>query len=265
MRAGDPDVEIRLVPGLTISGTVRDAEGNPPASDDLRVGAHPLDGESRWCGAGSVSKEDGGFAVTGLAPGAYRVGLFDGTNGIFLGEHEAAAGEQDVRLRLPRRGSLRVRVGGPEAEFGCTVEIWVAGTTTRRASMYHGARPSFDLRGVPTDEPLIVVARSPLGHVAAAGGVRTGDTVTLELVQGLPLGGELRRRTRDVSPFLGRLYALRTGACFELSLPDDGEFYAERGVLAGRYELRYVAVDGTETVVARDVEAGQEDLEIWMP
>jgi hypothetical protein len=77
------------------------------------------------------------------------------------------------------------------------------------------------------------------------------------------------RRLRAERPWIrrwgGELYAPSASGCFDLWLQEEGEFGSECELPPGRYELRLVARDGTETVVAREVEAGQEDLELWLP
>lgn len=264
VRAGDPEITIRLVDGLVIAGRCLTPAGRPARRKHLTVYAYdPTDPDAPcpWC---EVSAEDGTFVLRGLSPVDYMVDIVDTERDVTLEVLRVTAGKTDLVVRLARRGTLRVRLDSKRNIDVKLVGICVCEAGTHR--LVHRSRDrdttEFDVPGLPAHIPLDVAVWTLGGLVGSARNVRAGGEITLEVVEQVPLQGLLQLPAgRELPPFEG-LYAVSDRAFFPLDLSSDGTFDDDYGVAPGRYDLHFVASDGTVRVIARNVEADTEDLEI---
>lgn len=265
VHAGDLEVALPLVPALSIAGSVRHEDGSFPAPERFFVVARSLQGTNSHSSV-DLDRADGKFEIRGLAQGAHRLDLHDEEHRMFLATRVAQAGDHEVALTIPRCGSLRVELVGRKRLWGVMLDIWVAGTTTRRCWVLGRDYTSFfEIGMLPVADTYAVVVQDLDGRVASVGGARVGSSVRLTLAEGLPLAGVLRRRDGSLASLDGMLCALNDAGCFWLTLSADGTFGKNACLPPGCYELRYVETDGTETVVATDVDAGRENLDLWLP
>lgn len=95
--AGSTDLRLQLVRGLSVSGRLLDAAGNPLADTNLS-----LVNAATSRTVGTRTDGEGHFATTGLVAGTYAVEVWTGAanNLVKQGCGTVEAGQQDVELRL---------------------------------------------------------------------------------------------------------------------------------------------------------------------
>ena len=125
-RGDNPDVVVRLQPGASIVGTLRDVTGQPGAGVMLRAsydgsedfGELDRDLESRLLADRTcVVQPDGSFAITGLLPATYDLRAVLTLDDQRLQKVTVAAGQQlRVDLQTERLWQLRIRARDPAGE-----------------------------------------------------------------------------------------------------------------------------------------------------
>lgn len=114
-------VLVEVLPAFTISGHIVDDRGEPVS--DLRV---------RCCGTQASTDEVGRFAILGVLPGEYPLGIrgksTPAQTSLFHKELEVVLVDRDMNLEiiLRPRLSLNIEIVGPEGEGVNSVEIEVA-------------------------------------------------------------------------------------------------------------------------------------------
>ncbi len=91
-KAGDSGIEIRLEPGLEISGVLVDAHGKPVKARGLSANQFAVFENRCW---GEIAG-DGSFLVKGLARGKAELGAFAGDDHVELGEFDVPS--RDLRI-----------------------------------------------------------------------------------------------------------------------------------------------------------------------
>ncbi len=258
--------ELRLEPGATITGTVRDAEGTP--LEGVRVlipDGHSSPAMIMMSGSGVLTNADGRFRLEGAAVGrrlleAHAPGFRTGKV-----ELELAAGENVADFALERGAVISGRVLAPGGEpiSGATVRV-LAGP----------GRPSFGLPSAQSDpqgrfridglEPgTISVIAEAEGYAAtqsppieAAGEVAGIDLV---LERGARIVGELRGLSFDQ---LGRVVVAATRSSSRLrgSASFEGRYTIE-GVGPGRWSV-VAMIEGRVARGEVDVPAGVDEVQL---
>jgi protocatechuate 3,4-dioxygenase beta subunit len=122
---GAARVDLALLPGLSITGSVRDPLGQPVAR--ARVEAWPV--ETGGNPLLATTRVDGTFVVLGLVAGKHRLrvlarGFHD------LDQEDVAAGRFDVQVVLQPRHTVRVTARGPDGQvlrrYQLAVRRWFA-------------------------------------------------------------------------------------------------------------------------------------------
>ncbi len=157
---GTLDVEILLLRGGTIAGTVRDPSGALVAGANvmLRAGFMPT--------SGTKSRDDGSYAITSIPPGSYVIGIApeDEENAF------NATMRDSVSVTVAEGETLRVDIGG-SARTGCRI---------------HG-RVLIDDRPVPGVEVVLLGASKKRPALSDPRMTETGDSGEYELTD-VPAG-----------------------------------------------------------------------------
>lgn len=264
IRAGQADIELTLREGLQITGRIVLPKGVRLHQPMLR--AEPTTGE----GASHSDQvlDAGTFKLDALQDARYRLRLIDRTEvgGLsLLVETQVKAGTTGVTLRVPRLGSLEVTLAGTEEAqemfTRSTVNAYVSGTTRWAA---HGSATwtGGAIAGLPTSQRYDLTISHWSGYVGRASSVAPGDSVTIELVEGVMLAGQIT--TAEPLGVLSRhrLLAKGAGCCFKVFMDDEGSF--EDTVMPGTYDLILVKPDASERVLARGVKAGAGPLNLTL-
>ena len=260
VRAGDGPITLRLDPGETISGRLISAEAGVPAGRHI-VTCGPRGAWGQDNGSFSaVSPDDGSFQLRGLVEGAHDVVVRNRDTGVVVDKRRARAGEPQIEIRLPTVGEIQLVIDDRDDVHEISYWVWAHGTHERVASGVRFRVLPHTLAGLPTSGAYDIVLSDYEGHVGVVSNVRVGARAKLKLVEGVGLSGTLLRGGKPAVEQDGNLYARQSGACFELSIEDDGTFDTYDYLLPGTYDLHYVAPDGSEQIVARGVEAGADDV-----
>ena len=97
-RAGDAGIEVRLDPGVSLSGRFVDAEGRGLMVNALFTSQEGFDRNSAW---GERISSDGLFVVKGLRPGKVSLQVIVGGEHVGLGWFDAPAA--DLKVNVPLR------------------------------------------------------------------------------------------------------------------------------------------------------------------
>jgi len=168
--AGDPPLEIVLVQGCTLAGTVVDAASGAGVRADLACGSPEL-GEPKLASIG----DDGRFELTGVEAGTYcilartRDGRAGMTTGIALSAN-ASRSESRIEVSAATRLTVRRRGGGEHA----TVELRVGRAALVREDLPDGVSREWSLPAgswelallIGTDPPTVRAVETRLGATA---------------------------------------------------------------------------------------------------
>ncbi|MEZ6006204.1 MAG: hypothetical protein R3F05_00340 [Planctomycetota bacterium] len=252
-RAGD-HLEVRTIAAQRIQGRI---EGSDDVTG-LVVRAQLVGGGERTWSWQPDDAGDADFDLRLLPPGQYRVALVDahGTTAT-LDEQSVAAGTRDVVLDAASSSWIHVRCE-PQ---GLRATGRVVDAETGRAAGRAYARDD------------VLRARTLLGHrydiiVVAASGT-TGENPLVGHVAGVEAGSEVVLALQSASRLTGRFHGDGVGLFRELvarqgtaSFPVQfvGRASFEAWVLPGAYEIVGRTESGSETVLARGIEPGQQGI-----
>lgn len=197
---GTGNLEIVLEEGLTISGTVMDADGKPVAN--VTISCNPLvrDRENRQPNRNTTTDSAGAFSVGGLSPGDFQLSLANwtgsGQQGLVLeNADKIAAGSQGIRLvatkGLTIAGSVVDEAGGPARGAFVSAQPKAGG---RGRSARVGDDGTFELTGLApggTYRVLVQAPGHPMGQVEDVAPGTAGVRVVL------PKGYEASGRVTD--------------------------------------------------------------------
>lgn len=241
-------------PGGAISGTVRDAEGQP-VPEAVVAGRPEAEGESEWSAFGAQTEASGRYTLDSLSPGTYRLtatapGFQSQTREATLGAEGPADG---IDFRLERGRAMWGRVVDPQGAAIAEADVLVvpvggdpiaaAQGRTDRLGAFRITAPAAG----PLDVTVLALGWAPLRIFGVLPPARHDDP-GLELRVGP--GGSLRVRivgatgqtvaglrpvVRPASPFAGMDYLF----LFDPVPPTDagGESAIER-LAPGDYEVR---------------------------
>jgi hypothetical protein len=152
--AGTTGVRIEVVSGLTIVGSVTNADGTPAESGWVNGNAIGSDGQFDASRTGRVQGmvANGTFHVSGLQAGRYRLNVRVGAQNRNV---EADAGDTGVRVELVETGAVRGRVTRADglALTQCTVSV---GGPNGSAWVGVGADGEFEATGLPRGRYTVV-------------------------------------------------------------------------------------------------------------
>jgi protocatechuate 3,4-dioxygenase beta subunit len=275
---GARGVRIVVDDSRIVQGRVLDPSGDPVTEGS--VAAIPEDGDAgpalTWISSG------GGFRLSGLEPGRYRLVHVARRGGVsvdsdwltargtpLIGGESVAAGSRGVELRLPAEKGTRAVIRGvvldpdgrPVLDAMIQAEPAGGGTAERTSSDEEGA---FELGPLVPGRRYRVRVWAPGYPWADLRDVEPGEEeLAVALVEGLTATGRLLRA--DGTPIADEEFALRhvkTGAPAMARTDDDGRFEA-RGLLPGRHQVR-VRLPGPDgdpkIVVIGELEAGATDV-----
>jgi protocatechuate 3,4-dioxygenase beta subunit len=179
--AGTSGLQVEVLPGLSIEGSVVRADGTPVEDGWVHAEAigddedqSPVD---RQDGSGEVT--DGRMVVTGLAPGRYRLHV-DADDQIVT--VEAVAGARDVRVKLAVTGSIRGTLRRPDGSVFPHATIMVHGPNGNGWSV-SGKKGTYEVKGLPAGRY----------SVEATGGVDgvdwSGERVDVDVAEGVESAG----------------------------------------------------------------------------
>ena len=257
------EVTLTLSVGATITGTVVDANGTP--LDDLRVEVREPQGEAACIGI----TWEGRFVLPALAPGPHDVRVEGGGDFETVVVPSVTAPSGGLRVVLPRRGRLRMRIER-EDDVGGVVEIAGRGADGRRIVVQQtiGEHGDVDVAWPDDAESGIVVSAPGFAPTTRTVTVPQGGEIDLgavRLVRGAGVTGKLRhaaghaavrvpiRASQRAAP--GRIVAATT--------EDDGSFRIA-GLLPGRVVIEAVPEDWPGATF--DVEVGSgKPLDLVLP
>jgi len=236
--AGEPSKEVELVVvDSTIRGVVVDENGDPVPEADIwarRDDMGGMAGEDR-----AVTDSEGRFVLGPLAVGGYEIrALYGGRRHHLRGPKTSARiGQDDVRIVLPRRASIRGRL----TKGGVAVSAFVVAMEDEHpayldASVFARADGSFEIEDVlPGEHDLAFAGDSFARHVISRVRVDAGEVVDLGAIE---VGDGRRLRGRVVggdgvpvagaTVHIGPRLQLDVGASLFAGLPFASELAAVR-------------------------------------
>ncbi|MHC4472706.1 MAG: sigma-70 family RNA polymerase sigma factor [Planctomycetota bacterium] len=173
---GDPEPVFRLEEVADLQGRVLDENGRPPEYFEVRC--YRIDRPGGYGAA--VGREDGGFTVTEIPPGTYRITATDGDGSTAVGE--GATGET-IHLVLAHGGLLRGTVRDLGGRLACSGTIAVRPTEGGGGQAMSG---KVNESGAWAAGPLSpgsweILARDGRGEARAVVKVEAGKTLTRDL------------------------------------------------------------------------------------
>jgi len=263
LSAAPPELSAELVAGVSVRGSVLDADGNPvPGALVIAEDEAPTDGllflhseHSYWLPVRAETGADGRFTLEHVTPGQRSLRIeAEGfatawVDGVSTGE----GAREELVVRLGRGGAIEGRVerddGGPWAEAEVVAVAMDQHERTRQsvALARTDGEGRFRFEHLPPIPMLVVLLRSELQPDVRPVQVETGRSATCDFPaprEGTRVRGQLR--AADGTPA-----ALRNLGLFELETASwnqdwvasttdlDGNYVFE-GVLPGRYALYLV-------------------------
>jgi len=258
VRAGTEGLVLRLELGVSVSGTIVDADGKPATGIYVSV----QDPEGR--GYGAEMAVDGAFTIKGLTPGPVELNVQSQTDG-----RSRAAGikveapSKDVRIVLPRMLKLTGRILGNDTK-GFYVAAMPAGPDRAKGGNAMGAATAADGTfsiDVPGEGPYRLTAqRSGDDRYGLMEPVRVGAEVSVPLETGATIEGTLEDAAGK--PAGENSWVMLTSERWNGNgkVGADGAFRA-RGLLPGRYKVAF-SVNGSYERWPEEVETGATGLRL---
>ncbi|MGE0192722.1 MAG: carboxypeptidase regulatory-like domain-containing protein [Planctomycetota bacterium] len=253
LRAGD-QLEIHTIPAQRIKGRI---EGSGDATG-LVVRAHPVGEAERAWSWSPDDADDLDFDIGLLPPGDYVVALVNahGTQAT-LDQRTVAAGTHDVRLDATSACWIHVRCEPRGLRTSCLLVDAETGRAAGRAYARDEVLRARTLRGRRYDITAVTESTTPgdvplVGHLAD---VEAGSEVVLALRSASRLTGRFHG---DGVGLFHEIVARRGTTSFPVRFLGRAAF--EAWVLPGPYEIVGRSEEGTETVLARGIEPGQEGV-----
>jgi protocatechuate 3,4-dioxygenase beta subunit len=142
VKAGETaSMDVRLVPGHALVGTVTGPDGRPVAGAEV----HAIGPDGAW--AGAKSDAEGRFRLEGLPLGRHRVEANDETAGTGWADVEVVPDTPPIAVTIPKNGDLRVSVA--DAKGAPVVNAWVTMTGPVRRTNVAGEDGTFVQRLPP--------------------------------------------------------------------------------------------------------------------
>ncbi len=247
------ELTLLLSSGASIAGMVTDTDGKP-VEDALLLAPVPVDAATRAAG----TDESGRFALHGVAPGAHDLRVSAGID-FDAAVVCAVAPSEGVRVVLPRRGRLRMRM-----EFDGTAPnlVQVDGTDASggRISVQNSLRNDgrFDTAWPHDAGGMVVVSApgfAPTTRTVSVPHGAVADLGVVRLARGATVTGTLRHAGGRRAGYIG-LHASQQAAPgrFVTATTDDDGAFVLRGLLPGRAVVVAYPDDGP--AVTYDVEVG---------
>ena len=259
------DETVRLTRGMTVTGQVLDARGDPV--EHVWIEHEYLDGEGEDA-LSSVSMDGSRFEIIGLRPGRLRLRAKPRTA---LGANpvdddawrEVEAGARDVRLVLPARNALRIR-------FDMDVEVpawlpvkftvsWQEGDSWRRWERSLGGAASLVLYNVEPDRTYNLHLGSPMRQLGGILEAVRGDAgeVTMQIVATEELTGTARAIDGEAFETSIAVLLEASGVVEKMVADSAGKFRILKLIPGVEYELRGIALrDGVRWEGRLPVSAG---------
>jgi hypothetical protein len=199
---GTKNIEIVLEEGLSITGTLVDAEGKPVANSYLTCTSMSADGKSSRQSRNSMTDASGAFTMAGLEPGDCAISVQEWGGGVAAGlviqnGDKVPAGTKDVRLVASKGVTI---TGSVADESGAAIKNAQIGATPKSGGKSRNAMSkddgSFEVTGLVAGQSYKLVARfqgRPFGKLddVAAG----ANAVRIVLVKGLEASGKVLDET----------------------------------------------------------------------
>ena len=242
---GTANLEIVLEEGLTISGTVMDADGKPVANATISCNPLVRDRENRQPNRNATTDAAGAFSVGGLSPGEFQLSLPDwtgsGQQGLVIENGgKIAAGSQGIRLvatkGLTISGSVVDEAGGVMKSAFVSAQPQAGG---RGRSARVGDDGTFELTGLSPGGTYRVLVQAPGRPLAKVEDVAPGAS-GVRIV--LPKGHEASGRVVDEAgqPVKqGQLqFSHQNGEQSQSATTGDDGTFKVTGLAEGTYEVQ---------------------------